>query len=173
MGLRNTLLPEFSIETTTTRKLIERIPEDKLTWKPYENSMDFIGLATHLSNIPTWTNIIINRDSFDLAPDSEERPKVKLASCVKEALEIFDRNVTSAEEEIAGCLDHHLMESWTLLSGGNPIFMLAKISVIRSMVMNHLIHHRAQLGVYLRLNKILVPALFPVPGVYGPIKYGK
>ncbi|HKI78088.1 MAG TPA: DinB family protein [Ignavibacteriaceae bacterium] len=162
MGLRNTLLPEFDSETANTIKLFERIPDDKLSWKPHKKSMDFAGLATHLANIPTWTNFVINENNFDIAPNGEELPAKDPVKSVDEAIELFNKNVAAAREAIAGSLDDHLMKPWTLLSAGNNIFTMPRIGVIRSMIMNHLIHHRAQLGVYLRLNDIAVP------GVYGP-----
>ncbi len=120
------------------------------------------GLSTHLSNIPTWVNYTIGQDSLDLAPGGEPLPPVELAKSEAELLATFDENVATARAAIAGASDQDLFQPWTLLNNGNQILTLPKVAVLRSFVMNHLIHHRAQLGVYLRLNDI------PVPSIYGP-----
>lgn len=162
MGLSESLLPEFDHEMANTRKTLERVPDDKSDWKPHEKSTAMGGLATHLSNIPTWTNYTIDQDSLDLAPDGKPLPPAELAKSQAELLATFDANVAKARASIAGASDQELFKPWTLLSNGNTIMTLPKIAVLRSFVMNHLIHHRAQLGVYLRLNDI------PVPSIYGP-----
>ena len=162
MGLSQALVPEFDHEMASTRKVIERIPDDKLDWKPHEKSMAFVGLATHMSNIPIWTVMTIQRDSFDMAPEGGEPHHVEPVTSVGEALETFDKNVADARDALAGASDEQFLAEWTFLSGGEVIFSMPRIGVVRSMVINHLIHHRAQLGVYLRLNEIAVP------GVYGP-----
>jgi uncharacterized damage-inducible protein DinB len=162
MGLSQALLPELDHEMANTRKVIERIPNEKLDWKPHDKSMAFVGLATHLSNIPSWTVMTIQQDSFDMAPEGGEPHHVKPVTSVDEALETFDRNVADARAAIEGASDEHLLGEWTFLSGGEVIFSMPRVAVVRSMVLNHVIHHRAQLGLYLRLNDIAVPA------VYGP-----
>ena len=162
MGLGKSLLPEFDYEMANTRKTLERVPEDKSDWKPHEKSMAMGGLATHLGNIPTWANYSIDQDSLDLAPGGVPLPPAELAKSQAELLATFDANVAKARASIAAATDEELFKPWTLLSNGNTIMTLPKIAVLRSFVMNHLIHHRAQLGVYLRLNNI------PVPSVYGP-----
>ena len=162
MGLSESLLPEFDIEMANTRKTLERVPEDKADWKPHPKSTAMSGLATHLSNIPTWAVSTIDQDSLDLAPGGEPLPPAELAKSQAELLATFDANAEKARAAIAGASDAELFKPWTLMSNGNPILTLPKIAVLRSFVMNHLIHHRAQLGVYLRLNDI------PVPSVYGP-----
>lgn len=162
MGLSESLLPEFDIEMANTRKTLERVPPDKSDWKPHEKSTAMGGLATHLANIPTWTVHTIAQDSLDLAPGGEPLPHAKLAESQEELLATFDDNVAKARAAIAGANDADLFKPWSLMSNGNTILTMPKIAVLRSFVMNHLIHHRAQLGVYLRLNDI------PVPSIYGP-----
>jgi len=162
MGLSESLLPEFDIEMANTRKTLERVPEDKADWKPHPKSTAMSGLATHLSNIPTWVVYTIDQDSLDLAPGGEPLPHAEILKSQAELLASFDANVAKARAAIAGAGDAELFKPWTLMSNGNPILTLPKIAVLRSFVMNHLIHHRAQLGVYLRLNDI------PVPSIYGP-----
>lgn len=162
MRLAETLLPEFDDEMAGTRKTIERVPEDKLGWKPHEKSMSMGGLATHLANIPTWAVRAVDSESFDLAPPGAPPPRVSLVSSRQEALDRFDKNVAEARAAIAGASDDHLLQPWSLLSGGDTVMTLPRLSVLRSFVLNHIIHHRAQLGVYLRLNDV------PVPSLYGP-----
>jgi uncharacterized damage-inducible protein DinB len=162
MGLSEALLPEFDNEMANTRKTLERVPLDKSDWKPHEKSMAMGGLATHLGNIPTWAVFTLDQDSLDLAPGGEPLPQTELAKSQQELLATFDENVTKARAAIAGASDAEFFKPWTLLSNGNTILTMPKVAVLRSFVMNHLIHHRAQLGVYLRLNDI------PVPSIYGP-----
>ncbi|SRR6266545_4894949 len=162
MGLSESLLPEFDHEMANTRKTLERVPHGKFDWKPHQKSMAMGGLATHLSNIPTWAVYTIDQDSLDLAPGGEPLPHAELAKSETELLALFDTNAAKARAAIAGARDAELFKPWKLLSNGNTILTLPKIAVLRSFVMNHMIHHRAQLGVYLRLNDI------PVPPIYGP-----
>jgi uncharacterized damage-inducible protein DinB len=162
MGLSESLLPEFDHEMGNTRKTLERLPDDKSDWKPHQKSMAMGGLATHLSNIPTWAVYTIDEDSLDLAPEGKPLPPAELAKSQTELLANFDTNAAKARAAIAGASDEELFKPWSLLSNGNKILTMPKIAVLRSFVMNHMIHHRAQLGVYLRLNDI------PVPSIYGP-----
>jgi uncharacterized damage-inducible protein DinB len=161
MRLAETLLPEFDHEMSGTRKTIERIPEDKLDWKPHEKSTDMGGLATHLANIPSWVPNVFNEESFDAAPGGQPLRMPSVTSR-QEALDLFDRNVSDARAAIAGASDELFLETWTLLAGGKVIFSMPRIAVLRGFILNHTIHHRAQLGVYLRLNDV------PVPSLYGP-----
>ena len=160
MGLAATLLPEFDHEMANTRKSLERVPKDKLDWKAHDKSMSLGGIATHLANLPSWTMLMIEQDSFDIAPPGEDPPRVDPADSVEDALAMFDKNVTAARAAIEGASDEHLLSPWALLSGGNEMFKMPRMAVLRSMIMNHMIHHRAQLGVYLRLNDVAVPALY-------------
>ncbi|MBC8029675.1 MAG: DinB family protein [Pyrinomonadaceae bacterium] len=162
MGLSESILPEFDHEMANTRKTLERVPHDKSDWKPHEKSMGMGDLATHLGNIPTWVNYTIDQDSLDLAPGGEPLPSAEPPKSQEELLATFDSNTAKARAAIAGVSDAELFKPWTLMSNGNTILTMPKIAVLRSFVMNHLIHHRAQLGVYLRLNDI------PVPSIYGP-----
>lgn len=162
MGLSESLLSEFDLEMANTRKTLERVPLDKPDWKPHVKSMAMGGLATHLGNIPTWVNYTIGQDALDLAPGGGPLPSAEMAKSSEELLATFDANIAKARAAIAGASDAELFKSWTLMSNGNTILTMPKVAVLRSFVMNHLIHHRAQLGVYLRLNDIAVPS------IYGP-----
>jgi uncharacterized damage-inducible protein DinB len=160
MGLGEALLPEFDHEMANTRKTLERIPEDKLDWKPHEKSMPMRGLATHLSNLVSWSVHTIDKDELDVAPVGAPPLRATPVTSVQDALETFDRNVAAARAAIGGASDEHLLKPWTLLAGGRPIFTQPRVAVLRGMILNHTIHHRAQLSVYLRLNDVAVPALY-------------
>jgi uncharacterized damage-inducible protein DinB len=162
MALSESLLPEFDIEMANTRKTLERVPLNRFDWKPHEKSTAMGGLATHLSNIPTWAVYTLGQDSLDLAPGGEPLPPTPLAKSEDDLLATFDANVVKARAAIAGAPDPEFFKPWSLMSNGHTILTLPKVAVLRSFVMNHLIHHRAQLGVYLRLNDIAVPS------IYGP-----
>ena len=162
MPLSQMLLSEFDQEMANTRKTLERVPDDKFDWKPHEKSTPMGGLATHLSNIPTWASHAVNRDSLDIAPVGQPPLRATPLNTRAEILETFDKNVAAAREAIAGATDEHLLGPWTLQHGGRDVFTMPRAAVLRSFVISHTIHHRAQLGVYLRLNDI------PVPSIYGP-----
>lgn len=158
MPLNQALLPEFDHEMANTRKSLERVPDDKLGWKPHQKSMTMGGLATHLATINHWADAIVGQDSFDVT-NAPRTPELKSKT---ELLGAFDKNAASARKAIAGASDEHLMKPWSLISRGKAVFTLPRIAVLRSFIMSHSIHHRAQLGVYLRMNDV------PVPSIYGP-----
>jgi len=160
MLIRDALLPEFDQEMATTRRLLERIPDDKFSFKPHPRSMDMASLATHLSEMTSWTADTINKDSIDLA--AYDPSKRKIAASRAELLEMFDKSVVTARAALAKAEDAQLMQPWSLKSGEQTFFTMPKVAVLRSFVFNHCVHHRGQLSVYLRLNDI------PVPAMYGP-----
>ena len=160
MGLAAALLPEFDHEMTNTRKSLERVPEGKLDWKPHDKSMSLGDITTHLANLPSWTMMTIGQDSFDMAPPGEDPPRADPADSVEDALAMFDKNVAAARAAIEGASDELLLAPWALLMGGKEMFKMPRVAVLRSMIMNHMIHHRAQLGVYLRLNDVAVPSMY-------------
>jgi uncharacterized damage-inducible protein DinB len=162
MALNEALLPEFDHEMAGTRKSLERVPDDKFDWKPHAKSLTVRQLASHLALFPDWMTETLEKASFDYAPPGGGGYKPPVINSRKELLEIFDRDLVKAREALKGASDAQLMATWSLLAGGKTIFSMPRIAVLRSMVMNHMIHHRAQLGVYLRLNDI------PVPALYGP-----
>ena len=162
MAIREALLPEFDQEMATTRKVLDRVPEDKLGWKPHEKSSSVGDLATHLVNLPEWVGIAIKQDSLDLAPPGGEAPRAKPVTSHAEMLERFDKAVAAARTALAEVSDEHLMKPWTLLRSGQTIMTLPRVAVLRGFVISHMIHHRGQMSVYLRLNDV------PVPSIYGP-----
>ncbi|MGW8281702.1 MAG: DinB family protein [Gemmatimonadota bacterium] len=163
MPIAASLLPEFDHEMANTRRTLERVPESTFDWKPHQKSPSMRDLVSHLSNLPSWTAITIEQDSIDMAPaDGSEPPRTEPVTSIAQAVESFDANVATARTSIEGASDEKLMETWSLLSGGETMFAMPKVAVLRSFIMNHMIHHRAQLTVYLRMNDV------PLPALYGP-----
>lgn len=162
MPISKSILPEFDHEMANTRKTLERVPDEKFAWKPHEKSTSLGGLATHLANIPSWTKNTFEADELDLMPAGSEPPRMEQAKSTAEVLEAFDKNVASARVALENAADDSWQGDWTLRMGEKRIFTLPRAAVMRGFVMNHLIHHRAQLGVYLRLLDV------PVPSIYGP-----
>jgi uncharacterized damage-inducible protein DinB len=160
MPLAQALLPEFDHEMANTRKCLERIPEDRLDWRPHEKSFDFRSMAMHLANLPKWTVMTMQETAFDMEPAGGEPVKEEPIESVEDAVAMFDANVAAARAAIAEASDEDLMASWSLLKTGEEVLTMPRIAVLRSFIMNHAIHHRAQLGVYLRLNDVPVPALY-------------
>ncbi len=158
MDFRDRLLPEYDREMGVTRKLLERVPDGKLAWRPHEKSMTMGRLATHLAELPGRMVKLVQGNSYDMT--GPYAPHV--AASRAEILQLFDESVATARKEIAAKTDAEWMAPWTFKREGKDLFTMPKAAMIRTMLMNHTIHHRAQLGVYLRLNDI------PVPSVYGP-----
>lgn len=157
-NISQAILPEFDQEMSNTRKSLERVPEDKFSFKPHTKSMALGALATHLATINHWAEAIFGVDSFDVST-APPNPEFKTRA---EVLAAFDKNTSTARKAIADSSDAHFMKPWTLKAGPNTVFTLPRVAVVRSFLLNHNIHHRAQLGVYLRLNDV------PVPSIYGP-----
>jgi uncharacterized damage-inducible protein DinB len=162
MSYAETILPEFDQEMAKTRQVLERVPEDKLDWRAHPKSNTIGWNATHLAEMPGWVVSTITLSSLDIAPPGGQRyqsPKLTTRAAI---LDHFDRNVASARKAISEARDEAMREPWSLLQGGQPLLTMPRAAVIRNLVLNHIIHHRAILCVYLRLNDI------PVPGMYGP-----
>ncbi len=162
MAIRDALLPEFDHEMANTRKALERVPEGKPDWKPHDKSMPIGRLAGHIAELPGWAVETLERDSLDINPAGAAPIQPNVMTSRKELLALFDGSAAKGRAAIASASDEALMKPWTLLAGGQEVLTLPRVAVLRSYVMNHLIHHRAQLGVYLRLNNV------PVPALYGP-----
>jgi uncharacterized damage-inducible protein DinB len=155
-------VPEFDEEIAGTRKVLERVPDDKLDWRAHPKSNTIGWNANHLAEIPGWVEGTLTELSWDMAPVGGERYQSPKLDSRHAILELFDRNVAVARKAIAAVRDEDLDIMWSLLQGGQTLLTMPRSAVIRSFVINHLIHHRAVLCVYLRLNDI------PVPGLYGP-----
>src|SRR5438105_1548288 len=158
MALKDLLLTEYDHEVGTTKKLLERLPEAQLAWKPHERSMTLGGLATHLSNIPNWAGPLLNDSSFDLSDAPPNLDPMPSRAAILEAFEASTRQARAWMDKSDA--EYHSL--WTLKRSGQVVFSVPRISAFRSFVLNHLIHHRGQLSVYLRMTNV------PVPSIYGP-----
>lgn len=157
------ILPEFDQEMTNTRKVLERIPDDKLDWKPHPKSNTIGWNATHLAaDLPAFATVTLTRTSLDIAPPGGEPWRTPKLDSTREILDLFDRNVAAARKAIESTTDEAVREDWSLLRSGTRLFTMPRAVVMRSFVLNHMVHHRAVLCVYLRMNDV------PVPGMYGP-----
>ncbi|MBV8550329.1 MAG: DUF664 domain-containing protein [Acidobacteriaceae bacterium] len=157
------LLSEFDEEFAATRGFLERVPDDKLTWKPHEKSMELGRLAWHLADFPEWCRNIFKDDVLKMT--EEDGAKAMRACEGKRRADIlakFDRELPEARAMLAKAGDADMAHPWKMEWAGQVIIDSPREQVFRKWVMNHMIHHRAQLGVYLRLNGIAIP------GVYGP-----
>jgi uncharacterized damage-inducible protein DinB len=162
MSIEASLLPEFDHEMGNTRRVMERVPGDCSAWKPHEKSMSMGRLATHLIDLARMLSVIVNDDELDLFPRDGEPFEAREALPAERLLEIFDVEVAAGRARLAGATDEQLLRQWSLKNGGHTIFTLPKVGAYRAAVLNHMLHHRGQLTVYLRLTGT------PVPGMYGP-----
>jgi uncharacterized damage-inducible protein DinB len=159
MTQRDALIKEFDLELPYTRRTLERVPIDKFAWKPHEKSMTLGWLATFLALAPTWGVMTLEKDVFDPAAAYDgKRPE--LPTSIEQLLALCDQNFAALRGALAGTTDQHLEGTWTLRVGGETWFTQPRWLVLRTYILNHIIHHRAQLGVYLRLQDIAVPAIY-------------
>ena len=162
MSIAQSLLPEFDQEMASTRKVLERIPTEKWNWKPHEKSGTLGWLAAHVGTVPGWYTMTLQTENLDYAPVDGPQYEPPIIENAQQLLATFDRESKEARVALSKASDADFGVNWTLLAGGKEIFTMPRIACLRSMVMNHMIHHRAQLTVYLRLLNV------PVPGLYGP-----
>ena len=162
MAIAESILPEFDHETATTRTLLERVPEDRAAWKPHQKSMSLGQLAMHIANLPQWASIALERKEFDTNPPDGTRVTPPAFESAAHLLQAYDANVSAARALLARTTDAELMVQWTLKNGGKSLFSMPRVAVLRSFVLNHAVHHRGQLSVYLRLLDV------PIPNIYGP-----
>lgn len=158
MSFSQSLLPEFDEEMKNTRKLLERVPDGKFDYQPHAKSMTMGRLATHVAELPSWAAMTLGRETVEIPADY----KPQIAKNRAEVLAIFDKSVADARALIEAATDEEWNKIWTLKWGGRTIMSMPRTAVVRATVMNHMIHHRAQLGVFLRLNDV------EIPGMYGP-----
>lgn len=158
MAITDGLLNELKNEAATTRKMLERVPTESFDWKPHEKSMTMGRLAAHVANMFNWFPTTLETDELDFANGFEE-PK---PTNTQELVELLDKNVAAANESLRKIDEADFMKTWTLRNGEEIFLQMPKIGVVRAMILNHIVHHRGQLSVYLRMNDI------PVPGMYGP-----
>ena len=159
MATSDAILAEFTHEAANTRKILERVPEGRNDWQPHPKSMTLGRLAYHVAELPSLAAFVLGQDSWSIGGP---RSGVSELPTRAELLARFDANVEAARKQIAATSDAEFMKPWSLVRAGQTLATLPKLAALRSVVMSHTIHHRAQLGVYLRLNDV------PVPGLYGP-----
>jgi uncharacterized damage-inducible protein DinB len=159
MALIDPVLSELSHEAATTRRLLERVPSQALAWTPHRKSMPLGRLATHIAEIPGWVGSIVEQDEFDIGASGYVPPTLASA---EEIVAMFDRNVAMATESLKRQADGRLLAAWRLKKNGQLVVEMPRLGMIRAFLMNHLIHHRGQLSVYLRLQDV------PLPSIYGP-----
>ena len=158
MPFSETLLPEFDEEMKNTRKLLDCVPDGKFDYQPHPKSMTLGRLASHVAELPGWTKETLDLEVLEMGPDM----KPTIAATKADLLRTFDQGVAAARERIAKATDADWHVVWTFKYNGQTIMSMPRAAVMRSVVMNHMIHHRAQLGVFLRLNDVAIP------GMYGP-----
>lgn len=161
MSIADSLLPEYDHELATTRRVLERVPEAEFGWKPHPKSMTLGQLAGHVASIPFWLSATIDTPFYDVTAGDREASLEPPASR-DVMLKQFDEKVRKARASLANASDAEMMAPWSLKQGGTVIFSMPRVAAVRSFVMNHMIHHRGQLSVYLRLKDV------PVPAIYGP-----
>ncbi|MBX7247147.1 MAG: DinB family protein [Candidatus Sumerlaeaceae bacterium] len=159
MSIADQFLAEIKHEAAITRKYLERVPQDKFDWQPHEKSMTLGRLASHLAEINGWVEMTIKETEMKFDPATF---KPYLANSPAELVATLDKGLTSAEKALAGVPDEALGVIWSLKAGDKVLFTMPRAAVLRGMMLNHTVHHRAQLGVYLRLLGV------PVPATYGP-----
>ena len=158
MTLAESLLPEFDHEMGVTRRLLERVPDGQLSWAPHEKSMTLGRLAQHLSELPRWCSATITQSGIEL--NAGRPPDPLPGDGARGIVASFDRNVSDARAALVGRTDAELLAPWTLAVDGKEMFTMPKATVLRSFVMNHMVHHRGQLSVYLRLQNVLIPSMY-------------
>ena len=158
-NIATALIAEIEHEAAVTRTCLERVPSDKFDWKPHEKSMTFGRLASHIAEMFGWTPPTMEHAELDFAKMDYKPFEPKTTA---DLLEFMDKNVAEAIETLKNSPDERFMETWTMRNGETVYFTMPKVAVMRSFVMNHIVHHRGQLSVYLRLNDIAVPS------IYGP-----
>jgi uncharacterized damage-inducible protein DinB len=161
MRMIDPMLMEFDRECSTTRKILSRVPADKLTWKPHAKSMSLGQLANHVASLPHWIGGSLLPGEFDMAKGGGDSSPKEPAS-VEGLMKTFEDSVAAAKAAMAQLDDARAMGSWTFRNGDKVIMEMPRIALVRTILLNHSIHHRGQLSVYLRLLDV------PVPSIYGP-----
>lgn len=158
MNILDILLKELEQEAQTTRKMLACIPNDKYDWKPHQKSMDILRLANHIAELPSWIGMVLTTDELDFANNPYQ---AKTNSTTSDLLHYFEQTIAEGKAHLQKGREEQLTEPWTLRNGEDIYSSEPKLDVLR-MAFSQIIHHRAQLGVYLRLLDI------PIPGSYGP-----
>ncbi len=162
MSYAQTLLPEFDQEMANTRKVLERIPEDRLDWQPHPKSHTIGWNANHITDLPNWLFVTLTQPSLDIAPVGGDPLRAAETDQPKRDPRSLRQECRGRAKALTEAKDEDMARMWSLERGGQPLLTMPRSAVVRGLVLNHLVHHRAILCVYLRMNDI------PVPGMYGP-----
>jgi uncharacterized damage-inducible protein DinB len=159
MSIAEPIVAELQHEAATTRRLLERVPEQDFGWKPHEKSMTLGRLAGHIAELPDWGRVTLDQDEFDVAGGGYRPPSPARTA---ELVQAFDANIARMVESLKRQTDQRMMAVWRLKKAGQVLIEQPRVAMLRTMVLSHLIHHRGQLSVYLRLRNV------PLPSIYGP-----
>ena len=159
MSIRETMLAEMRSEAANTRRMLALLPADKLDWQPHEKSMTLKRLAGHIAEIPGWASMMVGKDELDFATSDFQPAQPE---SVEDLLEVHDRSVAAFNDALAGQDDATLMQSWTMKNGDHVYFSMPCAAAMRGFILSHIVHHRGQLSVFLRLLDVSLPQ------VYGP-----
>jgi uncharacterized damage-inducible protein DinB len=162
MSIAEILLPEFDHEMATTRRLLERVPEADAQWRPHPKSYSLGDLAAHIGRLPKWGRYVFEQPELDLGAPANAALARASFTTTAELVDRFDANVREARTALAATPDEAMRTKWALRNGGTTVFSLPRAAVFRAFIMSHLIHHRGQLSVYLRLRDVALPS------IYGP-----
>ena len=162
MSIAESMLPEYDHETATTRLLLERVPEARAGWKPHDKSMSLGELAMHIATIPRWAPVTLRQTEFDTNPPGGPTYSPPPFQSLAHSLATYDEGIAAARAMLAATTDAEFMAPWTLKRSGQVMFSLPRGAVFRTFILNHSVHHRGQLSVYLRLCDV------PIPNIYGP-----
>ncbi len=162
MSIAESLLPEFDQEMANTRKIIASVPNGKADWRPHPKSMPMGYMAVHLARLASWVNLILTGDELDVGKIGKSGFKMPEFESAEKNAAAFDEITAAARASLAAAPDSEFMKPWSLKNNGVNVVTLPKVAALRSLVFNHLIHHRGQMTVYLRLNDV------PLPRLYGP-----
>ena len=160
MPLIDALLPEFDREMGLTRKLLDRVPDGQFDWRPHPTSVTLGRLAEHLAEMPLWAAMTMTQSELEMTtqrPADYQRPATRDA-----VLAMFDANLKNGRGHLTGKTDGEFMAPWTLTAAGKEVFTMPKVAVMRNFVLNHMVHHRGQFSVYLRMLGVKIPS------IYGP-----
>ncbi len=162
MSIAQSMLPEFDHEIATTRTLLERVPGDKAAWKPHPKSTALGRLSMHIAELPQWVAATLRQTEIDVNPVEGPGFVSTPFESTPAMLAAFDANAKAARAVLETTPDADFFVPWSLKDAGKVTFTMPRVAVLRSFVMNHIVHHRGQLSVYLRLNDV------PLPNIYGP-----
>ena len=157
MSLIDIFLPEYDRAISTTRQVLERVPDEALGWTPHETAMALGSPGSHVAMVPAWTSVVITQNSLNISAATSGLPPPPISTA--HLVSSFDRNVSGVRSLLVGKIDDELTKSWTLHRGSKIIFSLPKIAALRYFVINNLIHHRGKICVYLSMLNVAVPSI--------------